>query len=122
MINLQLEGYQVKLNENITFRPSNENDKDLEENIIPNGYTTFVKIHDCKITEIDGKRFYDSTNASAIPIIYIDSWYGIGEFKKRTSEKGIEIDGIFVYEYEQAPIYFSYNGKVYVGSIKNLLN
>jgi hypothetical protein len=119
---LHLEGYDVKLNEHITFRMANGKDKDIEGNIVPDGYNVFVKIGDCNVREEEGKRFFDTENAPAIPVLYVDCWYGMGEFKHRKAEKGIEIDGQFVYEYEQAPMYFAYNGLVYVGSVKNLLN
>lgn len=119
---MRLEGYDVKENPNLTFRNATEKDKDIEGNSIPEGYFVFVKLKDCKIeyTE-DGKQFYNSIDAPVIPIVYIDYYYGMGEFKKRRQPEGIEIDEQIVTEYNQAPLYFAYSGKVYVGSLRTLL-
>lgn len=119
---MRIEGYEVKENPNLTFRMSNSKDEDIENNPVPKDHVVFVRLEDCKIEEEKGRQFYDADSAKAIPILYIDNYYGMGEFKIRKVMKGTYIDDELVYEYYQAPLYFAYNGKVYIGSLKTLLN
>ena len=119
---MKLEGYNVILNNNLTFRMADKDDVDLDGNPIPNDYVVFVHLNDCQVYEENGKQFFDSSSAIAIPIQYLSSWYGIGKFTNRKFLKGTEIDGKIVTEYKQASIYFAYNGKVYVGSIRSLID
>lgn len=119
---MRLEGYEVKENPNLTFRLANDKDRDIEGNKVSSDCIVFIHLDDCKITENNGKRFYDSDSATAIPISYLDTYYGMGKFKNRRVMKGVNIDGQLVYDYYQAPLYFAYNGKVYVGSLKTLPN
>lgn len=119
---MRIEGYDVKPNENLTFRFANENDRDIDGNQIPNDFVVFVKKKDCKVCEQNGKLYYDIENAPIVPMFYIDSYYGMGEFKTRRAIKGIKVNDQLVYEYKQATLYFAYNGMVYIGSIKNTVN
>lgn len=119
---MKIEGYNVVLNKNITFRSANGSDVNLDGSIVPDGYIVFVKIEDCKVNNENGRQYYNSENSPAIPLLYLESWYGMGQFKTRKTFKGIEIEGKFVNEYEQAPMYFAFNGLVYIGSLKNIIN
>ncbi len=118
---MKLEGYDVVLNKNITYRFANENDKDMYGDSIPDGYIVFIKLSDCRIIDNgDGKSFYDCENSPIIPLMYLDSWYGIGESKERHITKGITINDEFVNSYKHSSIYFAHNGMVYTGSINEL--
>lgn len=115
-----LEGYDVILNNNITYRFANGNDKDMEGEFIPEGYIVFIKLDNCEIKQIDGKSFYDCENSPIIPLYYFNSWYGIGESKKRSVKKPIEVQKQFVNEYQHSTMYFAYNGMVYTGSYNSI--
>lgn len=117
-----IEGYDAKLNENLTFRLSNENDKDINGSPVPANVFVFIKLSDCKTFESDGKLYYDTDSAPAIPILYIDTYYGMGEFKTRKTVKGIKLNQEIVYEYKQSTMYFAHNGMVYTASIQNTIN
>lgn len=117
---MKINGYDVKENKNLTYRFSTKDDLDLEGNQIPDGYPVFIYLNECEINESGKKTFYNTLKATPIPIIYLDSYYGVGKFKSRHSFDGIYVDGQLVYEYDQATLYFSYNGKVYTGSLRTL--
>lgn len=117
---MKINGYTVKENPALTYRFSTKDDIDLEGNTIPEGYPVFIYLKDCEIKNDSKRVFYDTFSADPIPIIYLDNYYGMGTFKTRNSINGIYIDGKLVYEYNQATLYFAYNGKVYTGSLRTL--
>lgn len=118
---MKINGYDVKESKDLTYRFSTSDDRDLENNLIPEGYPVFVHIKDCAIYNDNGKTFFDTSSARPISIIYLDTYYGMGVFKSRKSLSGIYINGQLVNEYDQSTLYFAYNGKVFVGSLRTLL-
>lgn len=117
---MKINGYDVKENKTLTYRFSTKDDLDMEGNEIPEGYPIFIHLNDCQIKNDGKKNFYDTLSATPIPIVYLDTYYGMGKFKSRNSVNGIYIDNQLVYQYDQATLYFAYNGKVYTGSLRVL--
>ena len=119
---MKLEGYDVILNKNMTYRFSDGNDKDINGDPIPDGYIVFIRLSDCKIVDDgNGRTYYDCESSPIIPIEYLDSWYGVGETKRKKVTKPINIDDQLVNEYNHSTIYFAYNGMVYTGSLNEII-
>lgn len=118
---MKLYGYYVKENPKLTYRFSKDGDVDNEGNPVPDGYPIFIHLNDCKVINDGTRSYYDTDDAKAIPVIYLGMDYAIGEFNKRHTINGVNVDGQIVYEYNQATLYFVHEGKVYVGSFKTNL-
>lgn len=123
---MRLEGIDCHEAKHLGFRESDPTkDFDRDGRPIEHNYVSIVRIKDCKLYTEDDKEYYNPDDAPSIPINHGGTSYGYGN--RRTNNRYAWIYDrntnmqYLVTKYETTPFYAVRKGRVYQGTIKQLI-
>lgn len=111
---MKIKGFDVTRAKHLGFRQTKEGDLDPKGQQMGMHETAFVYLKDCRIFEKDGHKYYDASEAPAIPTANGGSYYGYGEARKAKKYRWFQ--GRLYFEYWTRPVYFARDGRVYTGT------
>jgi len=124
---LKIKGHDCREAKHLGWREADsKRDKNLRGEPMHDGYVAIVRIKDCRLYEEDGRDFYDSKDAPAIPINHGATSYGYGKASERKGKRWV-YDGkygdkrkwVLVSRYKTTPFYAVRDAIVYQGTIHN---